>query len=48
MPRERLLDEARKLAADIAAGAKPRQFTLYRCPIRLALPLACAHGVYLV
>ena len=31
MPCERLLAEARKLAADIAVGAQPRQFTLYRC-----------------
>jgi len=30
-PRERLLADARQLAADIAAGTKPRQFTLYRC-----------------
>ncbi|KAK9827372.1 hypothetical protein WJX81_002997 [Elliptochloris bilobata] len=30
VPRERLLAEARQLAAEIAAGTKPRQFTLYR------------------
>ncbi len=30
-PRERLLADARQLAAEIAAGTKPRQFTLYRC-----------------
>ena len=48
MPREQLLDEARKLAADIAAGAKPRQFTLYRCLIRVALQLICGHDVCLL
>ena len=31
VPRERLLADARQLAADIAAGTKPRLFTLYRC-----------------
>lgn len=30
-PRERLLADARQLAADIAAGTKPRVFSLYRC-----------------
>ena len=48
VPRERLLDEARKLAAGIAAGAQPRQFTLYRCStraaMRLPVPKMCIHS----
>ena len=31
VPREQLLPAARAWAADIACGAKPRNFTLYRC-----------------
>ena len=33
VPREQLLQAARAWAADIAVGAKPRNFSLYRCAL---------------